>query len=172
MLCQPWQLPSSHSCHGAPLPAPPHKTISKHAGWPLCAAALGVGHHGGHLWPFRSWSVDRRCRVVVSCVPCRNMQGNVSDNRQCRPNKVIMSTLVGIGDVGAAASTPNWSLCHSFLKGRSWRNDAWWWWWWNRRRGAGGDNSYNRQICTSINHGGHRHPMATTGPHSQLLSIQ
>ena len=39
-------------------------------------------------------------------------------------------------------------------------------------RGAGGDNFYNRQICTSIDHGGCRHPTAAMGPHSRLLSIQ
>jgi hypothetical protein len=39
-------------------------------------------------------------------------------------------------------------------------------------RGTGGDNSYNRQVCTSIDHGGRRHPMATMGPHFRLLSIQ
>jgi hypothetical protein len=39
-------------------------------------------------------------------------------------------------------------------------------------RGAEGDDSYNRQICTLIDQGGHRCPMATMGPHSWLLSIQ
>jgi hypothetical protein len=39
-------------------------------------------------------------------------------------------------------------------------------------KGTGGDNSYNTQVRTSINYGGHRHPMATMGPHSWLLSIQ
>jgi hypothetical protein len=39
-------------------------------------------------------------------------------------------------------------------------------------RGAGGDNSYNRQVRTLVDHGGRRHPMATIGPYSQLLSIQ
>ncbi len=39
-------------------------------------------------------------------------------------------------------------------------------------RGTGGDDSYNRQVCTSIDHGACRHPMATMGLHSQLLSIQ
>jgi hypothetical protein len=39
-------------------------------------------------------------------------------------------------------------------------------------RGTGGDDSYNKQILTSIDHGGHRCPMAAMGPHSQLLSIQ
>jgi hypothetical protein len=39
-------------------------------------------------------------------------------------------------------------------------------------RGTGGDNSYNRQVCTSNDHGGHCCSMATMGPHSQLLSIQ
>jgi hypothetical protein len=37
---------------------------------------------------------------------------------------------------------------------------------------TGGDNFYNRQVHTLINHGGCRHPMATMGPHSWLLSIQ
>ncbi len=31
-------------------------------------------------------------------------------------------------------------------------------------RGAGGDDSYNMQICTLIDHGGRCHPMATMGP--------
>jgi hypothetical protein len=39
-------------------------------------------------------------------------------------------------------------------------------------RGTGGDNSYNRHVHTSINHGGRRRPMAAMGPHSRLLSIQ
>ncbi len=39
-------------------------------------------------------------------------------------------------------------------------------------RGTGGDNSYNRQVCTLIDHGGQRHPMAAMGFHSRLLSIQ
>ncbi len=39
-------------------------------------------------------------------------------------------------------------------------------------RRAGRDNSYNRWVCTSIDHGGRRCPMATMGPHSRLLSIQ
>jgi hypothetical protein len=39
-------------------------------------------------------------------------------------------------------------------------------------RGTGGGVSYNRQVCTSIDHGGCRHPIATMGPHFQLLSIQ
>jgi hypothetical protein len=39
-------------------------------------------------------------------------------------------------------------------------------------RGTGGDNSYNRQVCTSIDHGGCCCPMATMGTHSRLLSIQ
>jgi hypothetical protein len=39
-------------------------------------------------------------------------------------------------------------------------------------RGTGGDNSYNRQVSTLINHGGRRHPMAAMGAHSRLLSIQ
>ncbi len=39
-------------------------------------------------------------------------------------------------------------------------------------RRAGGDNSYNRWVCTSIDHGGRQCPTATMGPHSRLLSIQ
>ncbi len=39
-------------------------------------------------------------------------------------------------------------------------------------RGTGGDDSYNRQVRTLIDHGGRSHPMATMGPHSWLLSIQ
>ncbi len=39
-------------------------------------------------------------------------------------------------------------------------------------RSAGGDDSYNRWVCTSIDHGGCHCPTATMGPHSQLLSIQ
>jgi hypothetical protein len=39
-------------------------------------------------------------------------------------------------------------------------------------RGTGGDNSYNRQVCTSIDHGSHHRPMAAMGPHSRLLSMQ
>ncbi len=39
-------------------------------------------------------------------------------------------------------------------------------------RGTGGDDSYNRQVRTLINHGGRRCHMAAMGPHSWLLSIQ
>jgi hypothetical protein len=39
------------------------------------------------------------------------------------------------------------------------------------RRRAGGDDSYSRWVCASINHGSRRCPTATMGPHSQLLSI-
>jgi hypothetical protein len=39
-------------------------------------------------------------------------------------------------------------------------------------RGVGGDNSYNRGIHTSVNHGSCHHPTAAMGPHSQILSIQ
>jgi hypothetical protein len=39
-------------------------------------------------------------------------------------------------------------------------------------RGAGGDDSYNRQVRASIDHGGCGHPMATMGPHSRFLSVQ
>jgi hypothetical protein len=38
-------------------------------------------------------------------------------------------------------------------------------------RGTGDDDSYNRKVCTLINHGSRRHPMAAMGPHSRLLSI-
>ncbi len=40
------------------------------------------------------------------------------------------------------------------------------------RRGAGDDDSYNRQVCTSIYHGGCRRYMVAMGPHSRLLSIK
>ncbi len=39
-------------------------------------------------------------------------------------------------------------------------------------KGTGGEDSYNRQVRTSINHGGRCCPMAAMGTHSQLLSIQ
>ncbi len=39
-------------------------------------------------------------------------------------------------------------------------------------RGTGGDDSFNRQVHTLIDHGGRRHPMAAMRPHSRLLSIQ
>jgi hypothetical protein len=39
-------------------------------------------------------------------------------------------------------------------------------------RRTGDDDSYNRQVHTSNNHGSCRHPMAAMGPHSKLLSIQ
>ena len=38
--------------------------------------------------------------------------------------------------------------------------------------GAEGDYSYSMRTCASIDDGGSRRPTATTGPHSQLLSIQ
>ncbi len=39
-------------------------------------------------------------------------------------------------------------------------------------RGTGGDDSYNRQVRTSIDHGGRLRPMAAMGPYSRLLSTQ
>jgi hypothetical protein len=39
-------------------------------------------------------------------------------------------------------------------------------------KGTGGDDSYNRQVCTLIDHGACHRPMAAMGPHSQILSIQ
>ncbi len=39
-------------------------------------------------------------------------------------------------------------------------------------RGTGGEDSYNRQMCTMIDHGGRWRPVAAMGPHSRLLSIQ
>jgi hypothetical protein len=39
-------------------------------------------------------------------------------------------------------------------------------------RGTGGEDSYNRKICTLIDYGGCRRPVAAMGPHSRLLSIQ
>jgi len=39
-------------------------------------------------------------------------------------------------------------------------------------RGAGGDDSYNRKICTWIDHGGRRCPMAAMRPHSQAYNNQ
>ncbi len=39
-------------------------------------------------------------------------------------------------------------------------------------RGTGGDDSYNRQVRTSIDNGSCLCPMAAMGPHSRLLSIQ
>ncbi len=44
-----------------------------------------------------------------------------------------MSILIGIGAVGAAASTTNWSLCGVFWAGTSLGNDAWRRWRQNRR---------------------------------------
>ncbi len=38
--------------------------------------------------------------------------------------------------------------------------------------GPGDKVSYMMQFCASINNGDHRRRMTTTGPHSQLLSIQ
>jgi hypothetical protein len=38
--------------------------------------------------------------------------------------------------------------------------------------GAEGDYSYSMRTRASIDDGGSRRPTATTGPHSQLLSIQ
>jgi hypothetical protein len=82
MPCWSWQLLSSHGRHGAPIPAPPHRTISQHAGWPLCTAALGVGHHGGRRWPFRSRRDNGRWGLlwVVSYVGiCRVMYQTTGD---------------------------------------------------------------------------------------------
>jgi hypothetical protein len=41
-------------------------TNSQQFGRLFYAAAPGVGHHGGHCWPFWSRRVGRRCCVVVS----------------------------------------------------------------------------------------------------------
>jgi hypothetical protein len=39
-------------------------------------------------------------------------------------------------------------------------------------RGTGGEDSYNRQVHTSIDDGCCRPPMAAMGPQSRFLSIQ
>ncbi len=83
-----------------------------------------------------------------------------------------MSILAGIGAVGSAASTQISCYDASSRKGHFWgmmHGDG------GSKvggRGIGGEDSYNRQICTLIDHGGRRHPVAAMGPHSRFLSIQ
>jgi hypothetical protein len=146
---QPWQLLSSHGHHGAPLLAPPHTTISQHTGWPLCASASGVGHHGSRCQPFRSGRVDGHCGVVVSFVLRRNMWGNVPGNWQCLPDKVTMSIPSGIGAIGLAASTPNWLLCCILWEGTLWGNDVWQRWGQNRRKKSG-RRQFQQQVSLHI----------------------
>jgi hypothetical protein len=118
---RPWRLPSSHGRHGAPLPVPPHTTISQHTGWPLCALALGVGYHGGRCRPFWSRRVDGRCGVVVSCVYI----GICRVEYQVIGNTLMMSIIVGIGAVSTAASSTNWLFCRVVRAATLLGNDAW-----------------------------------------------
>ncbi len=116
-----WWSPLSHGRHGAPLPAPPHTTINKHTGWPLCASASGVGYHGGRCWPFWSRCVDGRCGVVVSCVYI----GICRVEYRAIGNTLTMSIIVGIGAISAAASSNKWLFCHIVRAATPLGNDAW-----------------------------------------------
>jgi hypothetical protein len=127
-------------------------------------------HHGGRYWPFRSRCVDGRCGLVVGCVLCKNTWGFVPGNWRY-PSDVV-SIIVGIGAIGKAASTPNWSLCHIVRATTSLGNDAW------RRRRQNWRNKTARLVFLHngtlriIDHGSPPCPMATMRPHFQLLSIQ
>jgi hypothetical protein len=77
-----------------------------------------------------------------------------------------MSILVGIRAIGAAASTPNWSLRHIVQAATSLGNDEWQQWQKNRRKKSGRRGSYNKQTRTLINHGSHHHLIANIKPHS------
>ncbi len=99
----------------------------------MCASALGVGHHGGRCRPFWSRRVDGRCGVVVKGVYigiCRLEDRAIGDT-------LTMSIIIGIGAVGAAASSTNWLFCRVVRAATSLRNDAWWRWWRNRRKKSG-----------------------------------
>jgi hypothetical protein len=50
---------------------------------------------------------------------------------------LMMSIIVGIGAVSAAASTPNWLFCCVVRAATSLGNDALWWRWQNRRKKSG-----------------------------------
>ncbi len=133
----PWQSLLSHGCHGAPLPAPPHTTIRHHSRRLLYASFLGVRHHSGHNWPFRSQRIDGRCGLVVGCVLHKNTHGFVPGVWQYPSDEVTMSIIFGIGAIGAAASTPNWLLCCVIRAATSLGNDAWWRRWQNRSKKSG-----------------------------------
>jgi hypothetical protein len=92
-----------------------------------------VGHRGSRCWPFWSRRVNGRCGVVVSCVYigiCRVEYRAIGDT-------LTMSIIVGIGAVGAAASSTNWLFCCVVGAATSLGNDAWWWQRQNRRKKSG-----------------------------------
>ncbi len=88
------------------------------------------------------------------------------------PDKVTMSIPSGIGAVGSAASLPNRLLCCVVREGTLRGKDAWWQWRQNRRKKSRRRQFLQHARLISIKDGGRRHPMATMGPHSRLLSIQ
>ena len=112
--------PSSYGRHGAPLPAPPHPTISQHVGRLLYAAKSLVGHHGSRDRPFRSRRVDGLFLllwVVFDVGISRVTYWKIGDEvRKC--------IMAGIGAVGSAATTPNQSLLRVRRFFTSWGNDA------------------------------------------------
>ncbi len=168
---QPWRLLLSHGYHGAPLLVPPHTTIRQHSGRLLYVSALGVGHHGGRYQPFRSWHVDRCCGLVVGCDIHRNTYGFV----QAIGNTLPMRWWLASSSASelSAWQPPHQICCCVVLSGQQHH--------WGmmcgggggkmRGRRAGRDDSYNRWVCASIDHGGRHCPTATMGPYSQLLTI-
>jgi hypothetical protein len=61
-----------------------------------------------------------------------------------------MSIIVGIGAISAAASMPNWLLCHIIRAATYLGNDAWWWWQQNRSKKSG-RRRFLQQVSLHIN---------------------
>jgi hypothetical protein len=161
---QPWRSLSFHSCHGAPLPAPPHTTINQHAGWPLCALVPGVGHHGSCCRPFRSQPVTDIVGLlwVVSYVGiCRVMYqaiNNVYPTRWQWASSLALEPLAGQPkrQIGHNAASSRKGHCGGMMCGNGGSEIE--------GRGTGGEDSYNRQIFTLIDHGGLRILWLPWGP--------
>ncbi len=110
---RPWQPPSSHGCHGAPLLAFWHTTIIQLSGQLFSVVAPGVGHHGGCCRPYRSHRINRRCCVVVSMFLVKLASKQAPPTMATRFQAILL-----------APSMPNWLLLGIRRFGTSWWHDA------------------------------------------------
>ncbi len=132
-----------------------------------------VGHHGGCCQPFRLQGIDKHCGLVVDYDLRRNAQGIVPGDRQHPANKVTKRSLLALEPlvqqppcqishyVASSGQQHHWGMTCGCGSGSG-----------ISRMGVGGDNSYNRQICTSIDYGCCLCLTAAMEPHSCHQSIQ